>query len=369
MLEVLVRRRTELDHRKCSHPEELVRRAVEEERHASALLAATDHGEPAGLHDRSEQLVVLAEPEVVDRRAGRERHAVELDDDAAARPLGDVTSVDARSRPRCRAARARAPASIAAFVEPDRRPGKASVAKRCARGPERAGDDEQVARTVRRPGRERAQGYGRSPSPRSSTLAAAARVAADDRRRRSRRSPRRARARRSSSVSPGSAEADDERLRRTAPLAARSQRLTAAARKPRSRQEMRSNVKWTPSTSASFVTTTPALELAPRRSRSPWRGRALELAKQPELAKVRQLHGQTALRDARPKTSTGPSPAPSSSRPSATASAAVSAAPRAASESDAPCASSAASVAECVHPAPCVAIASSRATGSGVCLP
>ena len=55
------------------------------------------------------------------------------------------------------------------------------------------------------------------------------------------------------------------------------------------------------------------------------------------------------------RTSTGPSPAPISTRPLRTAAEAAAAAPRAASSSESPRASSAASVAECVQPAPCVA--------------
>ena len=65
-----------------------------------------------------------------------------------------------------------------------------------------------------------------------------------------------------------------------------------------------------------------------------------------------------------PRTSTGPSPAPSSASPFATALGGdAAAAPRAASSSGRPRASSAASVAECVQPAPCVAATSWRSTG------
>src|SRR5207253_1132879 len=68
-----------------------------------------------------------------------------------------------------------------------------------------------------------------------------------------------------------------------------------------------------------------------------------------------------------PRTSTGPSPEPISTRPCATAREAASAAPRAASPRLALRASSAASVAECVHPAPCVAATSWRSTGMSTC--
>ena len=68
-----------------------------------------------------------------------------------------------------------------------------------------------------------------------------------------------------------------------------------------------------------------------------------------------------------PRTSTGPSPAPISTSPCATAREAAAAAPRAASARLSPRASSAASVAECVQPAPCVAATSCRATGISTC--
>ena len=63
----------------------------------------------------------------------------------------------------------------------------------------------------------------------------------------------------------------------------------------------------------------------------------------------------------------GRRPAPISGSPCATAREAASAAPRAACSSDSPRASSAASVAECVQPAPCVARTSSRSTGISTC--
>ena len=90
----------------------------------------------------------------------------------------------------------------------------------------------------------------------------------------------------------------------------------------------------------------------------------LELGEQ-----ARARRGQRASCDMA-STSTGPfsftEARPSRARP---ASAAASAAPRAASSSDLPCASSAASVAECVQPAPCVAATSCRSTGISTCRP
>ena len=88
---------------------------------------------------------------------------------------------------------------------------------------------------------------------------------------------------------------------------------------------------------------------------------ALELREQPELTQVSE-------RSRIPRTSTGPSPAPISTRPFATARDAASAAPRAASSRVRPRASSAASVAEWVQPAPWVAATSWRSTGISMCL-
>ena len=71
-----------------------MRLAVQQQLDAFARLDAADHREAARVGDRGEQLVVLAEAEVVDRRAGRERHPVELDHAAHARAAGEVAGVD-----------------------------------------------------------------------------------------------------------------------------------------------------------------------------------------------------------------------------------------------------------------------------------
>src|SRR5215207_9510284 len=103
----------------------------------------------------------------------------------------------------------------------------------------------------------------------------------------------------------------------SAPDAARSLRLTAAARKPRSRQEIQSSRKWTPSTRASCVTTSPPTCAAsfsiawarPRRSssaRSPSSPRSesrIDLA--PDLLRVDRSaddgHARGAGADTRPR--------------------------------------------------------------------
>ena len=93
VLEVGIRPGAELGHRKCSQLPSSYGSPVEQQLDSLAFLAAPDLHERAGVYDRRQQLVVLAEAEVVDRRAVRQRDAVEVDDDAAARALGDVGRV------------------------------------------------------------------------------------------------------------------------------------------------------------------------------------------------------------------------------------------------------------------------------------
>src|SRR5262245_41621546 len=68
-------------------------RPVPDELHAFALLAATDHCKAVGPLDCSQQLVVLAEGEILDLRTRRERHRVELENHSAARTGGNVACV------------------------------------------------------------------------------------------------------------------------------------------------------------------------------------------------------------------------------------------------------------------------------------
>src|SRR3954454_20264056 len=72
---------------------ERVRLAAPEHLHALAFLDTADDGEPARVGDRGQELEVLAEPGVVDRRALRERDTVELDHAANMRPACDVARV------------------------------------------------------------------------------------------------------------------------------------------------------------------------------------------------------------------------------------------------------------------------------------
>jgi hypothetical protein len=110
-----------------------------------AFLAATDNGEAAAFGDGGEQLVVLAEGEIVDGGARRERDRIDVEHDPAARPLGDVRRVgaDAVRDVEQRMRRQRQPLPL---VEPQRRTGVALLPERGAGGAERAGDDEQIAR-------------------------------------------------------------------------------------------------------------------------------------------------------------------------------------------------------------------------------
>ena len=163
-----------------------------------------------------------------------------------------------------------------------------------ARGAERAGDDEQVAGTGARPARNALRPAERGDD--QDDAVGRGRVAADAPARPSRRSPRTAR-RRPRAASRAAAPSVTISATGSAADAARSLRLTAAAFQPRSRQPVQSSRKWTPSTSASCVTTSPPsssrrVVLDRRRS-----GRALELGEQPELTDLRELpraHGSRA---------------------------------------------------------------------------
>ena len=88
----------------------------------------------------------------------------------------------------------------------------------------------------------------------------------------------------------------EQGLRPRAADAARSLMLTAAARNPSSRQESQSIRKWTPSTSASWVTTSPpassgGVGLVPPRSARATPARA----SRPSSPPLRELHRPTAL--------------------------------------------------------------------------
>ena len=88
----------------------------------------------------------------------------------------------------------------------------------------------------------------------------------------------------------------------TAPEAARSLRLTAAARNPSSRQPSQSKRKWTPSTSASWVTTRSGVELRRVVLDADDQPVPLELREEPELTALREPRQPPSSRsDRRPR--------------------------------------------------------------------
>ena len=112
---------------------------------ACAFLAAADHGEVERVGRRRKQLVVLAEAEVVDRRARRRAGRARARSRAGSRSAPRCARRRPRARPRCRASRVAARASRG----PPRRAAaaaRAALAERGARAAERPGHDEEVAR-------------------------------------------------------------------------------------------------------------------------------------------------------------------------------------------------------------------------------
>ena len=200
-----------------------------------------------------------------------------------ARP-SERSSMRVRSRPRARGP----PRAGAAGAR------SAASRKAAPAAPSGPGDDEDVAgpraaaagnalRRARAPSRSARAGRPRSCRRRSPA-------------RPPRRAPRTAPVRRDTVVSDRAASVTTSPSG-SAPDAARSLRLTAAARKPRSRQEIQSSRKWTPSTSASWVTTRPPASSAASfsiRSREP---AALELGEQPELAEVGSASCRISVED------------------------------------------------------------------------
>ncbi len=123
---------------------ELVGLPVQQQRDSFAVLAAADLVEAGRLRDGCEQLVVLAEAELVQRRAVSERYALQLDDEPAAGALGEALGVEGEAvgdvEHRVCDPRERHP-----LVQPDRRPCVATLSERRSRSPERPGDHEEVA--------------------------------------------------------------------------------------------------------------------------------------------------------------------------------------------------------------------------------
>ena len=151
------------------------------------------------------------------------------------------------------------------------------LAERGAGGAERPGDDDEVAGPRAGPARHalRAAERGDAEHDAPALVVSPPSTGTPARRcPRTARPRRRAGLRRQPSVTTSASG--------SAPEAARSLMLTAAARKPSSRQSSRSKRKWTPSTSASCVTTRPSISAAS--CSIPDEPAPLELGEQPELA-------------------------------------------------------------------------------------
>src|SRR5438105_3538322 len=116
---------------------ELVRPAVKGERDTLALDTAADRGEFVFLRNGGQQLVVLAEGQVLDRRARGKRDAVELDLDPAARAAGDIAGVHGEPVRDVRQ-RVGVGGEAAPLREPDRRTDEPACAERRSRGAERS---------------------------------------------------------------------------------------------------------------------------------------------------------------------------------------------------------------------------------------
>src|SRR5207249_4895376 len=102
--------------------------SVVEDLDSLALLAATDLVEAPRLGDGREELVVLAEPEILERGFRRERYALELDDESAAGASRDVAGVDREPVGDVEHRRGSG-GELATLVEPERRPDVALLAK------------------------------------------------------------------------------------------------------------------------------------------------------------------------------------------------------------------------------------------------
>src|SRR5262249_35127099 len=119
--------------------------AAETSGDAFALGAPADHRKPERIGRGGEQLVVLAEAEVLDGRAGSERNLLEVELDPATGTVGGVPRAagqpvrDVRQRVGDRG-------ETSALVQTQGRSRVALLPEGGAGGPERAGHDDEVAR-------------------------------------------------------------------------------------------------------------------------------------------------------------------------------------------------------------------------------
>src|SRR6185369_16796858 len=112
---------------------------------ALAVGATAEHREAKRVRRRREQLVVLAEAEVLDGHARDQRDVLEVELDPAARAGGEVAGVHRQPVGDIRQ-RVSDGAQPATFFEPERRPGLAALAEGSACAAERTGHDDGVAR-------------------------------------------------------------------------------------------------------------------------------------------------------------------------------------------------------------------------------
>jgi hypothetical protein len=117
---------------------------VESQLDARACFDPADHGEASRIGNRGEQLVVLAEAEVVDVGAGCERDGIEIDHAADAGAAREVAGVDGEPV-RDVEHRVGGRAELLALGNPDRRPGEGALAECRAGCAEGAGDHEKVS--------------------------------------------------------------------------------------------------------------------------------------------------------------------------------------------------------------------------------
>src|SRR5262245_5662148 len=111
---------------------------------ALSVRATADHGKPERVRRGGQQLVVLAEAEVVDGRAGRERNVLEVELDPAAGSGGEMAGVD-RQAVRDIRERMGDLGETTALLEAERRARMALLAERGARCAERPGHDDEVS--------------------------------------------------------------------------------------------------------------------------------------------------------------------------------------------------------------------------------
>src|SRR5205085_12497080 len=117
---------------------------VERQRNTLAFDTAADRRKVSRVVDGRKQLVVLSEAEIVQCRTCGERHVLELDLDPATGPACEVSGVDGETVGDVEH-RMGVRSELPSLGEPEGWPDEPAAAERCARRPEGAGDDQNVA--------------------------------------------------------------------------------------------------------------------------------------------------------------------------------------------------------------------------------